>query len=103
MRRLRGCGPHSRQPERHGRGDVPHRRGGGGNGKSRLASELAAEARARGATALAGRAVPTSVSIPYRPLTEALLQALRESAFPDDPGLTPWLPALRAVIPTIRL
>ena len=50
---------------------------------------------------LAGRAVPTSVSIPYRPLTEALLLALRKRTIPDDPSLTPWLPALRAMIPTI--
>jgi predicted ATPase len=46
-----------------------------GIGKSRLASELAAEAQVRGATVLAGRAVPASGSIPYRPLTEALQQA----------------------------
>ena len=84
-----------------GAGGVMFLTGEAGIGKSRLASELAAEARACGATVLAGRAVPTSASIPYRPLTEALLQALRERAFPDDPGLTPWLPALRAVIPTI--
>jgi DNA-binding CsgD family transcriptional regulator/tetratricopeptide (TPR) repeat protein len=75
--------------------------GEAGIGKSRLAGELAAEARARGAMVLAGRAVPTSVSIPYRPLTEALLQALRERTFPDDPGLAPWMPALRSMIPTI--
>ena len=54
-----------------------------------------------GLTVLAGRAVPTGASIPYRPLTEALLQALREHALPDDPGLTPWLPVLRAVIPMV--
>jgi predicted ATPase len=84
-----------------GAGGVMFLTGEAGIGKSRLASELAAEARVCGATVLAGRAVPTSASIPYRPVTEALLQALRECAFPDDPGLTPWLPALRAVIPTI--
>ena len=84
-----------------GAGGMMFLTGEAGIGKSRLASELAAEARACGATVLAGRAVPTSASIPYRPLTEALLQALREHAFPGDPGLTPWLPALRAVIPTI--
>ena len=84
-----------------GAGGVMFLTGEAGIGKSRLASELAAEARAGGATVLAGRAVPTSAGIPYRPLTEALLRALRERAFPDDPGLTPWLPALRAVIPTI--
>ena len=84
-----------------GMGGMVFLTGEAGIGKSRLAGELAAEARARGAMVLAGRAVPTSVSIPYRPLTEALQQALRERTFPDDPGLTPWLPALRAVIPTI--
>jgi predicted ATPase len=84
-----------------GAGGVMFLTGEAGIGKSRLTGELAAEARARAARVLAGRAVPTSASIPYRPLTEALLQALREGAFPDDPGLTPWLPALRALIPTI--
>jgi DNA-binding CsgD family transcriptional regulator len=84
-----------------GAGRVVFLTGEAGIGKSRLARELAAEARARGATVLAGRAVPTSASIPYRPLTEALLLALRKRAFPDDPSLTPWLPALQAMIPTI--
>jgi len=60
--------------------------GEAGIGKSRLASELAADARACGMAVLAGRAVPASASIPYRPLTEALLQALRRSAhFPMTP------------------
>ena len=85
----------------NGMGKMVFLTGEAGIGKSRLASELAAEAQARGATVLAGRAVPASGSIPYRPLTEALQQALRERAFPDDPSLAPWLPALRAVIPTI--
>jgi predicted ATPase len=86
---------------REGAGGVAFLTGEAGIGKSRLASELAAEARACGATVLIGRAVPGGASIPYRPVTEALLQALRERAFPDDPCLTPWLPALRAVIPTV--
>ncbi len=85
----------------NGMGRMVFLTGEAGIGKSRLASELAAEAQERGATVLAGRAVPTSGSIPYRPLTEALQQALRERTFPDDPGLTPWLLALRAMIPTI--
>jgi DNA-binding CsgD family transcriptional regulator len=86
---------------RDGAGGVLFLTGEAGIGKSRLAGELAAEARTSGASVLTGRAVPTSASIPYRPLTEALLQALRGRAIPDDPTLTPWLPALRAVIPTI--
>jgi len=84
-----------------GMGGMVFLTGEAGIGKSRLASELAAEAQARGATVLAGRAVPTSGSIPYRPLTEALQQALRERTLPGDPGLTMWLPALRAMIPMI--
>jgi DNA-binding CsgD family transcriptional regulator len=84
-----------------GAGGVMFLTGEAGIGKSRLARELAAEARASGTTVLEGRAVPAGGSIPYRPLTEALQQALRDHAFPDDAGLGPWLPALRAVIPTI--
>jgi hypothetical protein len=86
---------------RDGMGRMVFLTGEAGIGKSRLASELADEARTHGETVLAGRSVPTGVSIPYRPLTEALQQALRERTFPDDPGLTPWLPALRVMIPTI--
>lgn len=84
-----------------GAGGVVFLTGEAGIGKSRLASELAAAARDRGARVLAGRAVPTGASIPYRPLTEAFLQALRDQTFPNDSGLTPWLPALRAVVPAI--
>ena len=68
--------------------------GEAGIGKSRLAAELAAEARARGLRVLTGRAVPASAASPYRPLTEALLQALRAHPFPADDGLAPWRPGL---------
>jgi DNA-binding CsgD family transcriptional regulator/tetratricopeptide (TPR) repeat protein len=70
-----------------------------GIGKSRLAREVADQARAHAATVIVGRAVPASATMPYRPLTEALLQALRDRGFPDDADLAPWLPALRAIIP----
>ncbi len=49
---------------------------------------------------IVGRAVPASASTPYRPLTEALLQALRSRGLPADADLAPWLPALRSIIPT---
>jgi DNA-binding CsgD family transcriptional regulator len=49
-----------------------------GIGKSRLARELTGRARAAGAAVISGRAVPGGSSTPYRPLTEALLQALRD-------------------------
>ena len=82
-----------------GAGGVVFLTGEPGIGKSRLASELAAAARAGGMTVLTGRAVPSDSTSPYRPLTEALLQALRGRPFPADAGLAPWLPALRAIIP----
>ena len=84
-----------------GAGGVVFLAGEAGIGKSRLAAELAADARARGVRVLTGRAVPASAASPYRPLTEALLQALRGLAFPADDGLAPWRPALRAILPAI--
>ena len=84
-----------------GMGGVVFLAGEAGIGKSRLAAELAIDARARGLRVLTGRAVPTSTASPYRPLTEALLQALRGLAFPADDGLAPWRPALRAILPAI--
>jgi DNA-binding CsgD family transcriptional regulator len=84
-----------------GAGAVVFLTGEAGIGKSRLARELAAEARARPVRVLAGRAVPASAASAYRPLTEALLHALRGRPFRPDAGLIPWLPALRAIIPSI--
>ena len=84
-----------------GTGGVVFLTGEAGIGKSRLASELATAARAHGVTVLTGRAVPSDITSPYRPLTEALLQALRGRPFPADAGMAPWLPALRAVIPAV--
>jgi DNA-binding CsgD family transcriptional regulator/tetratricopeptide (TPR) repeat protein len=74
-----------------------------GIGKSRLARELADQARSQGAAVVTGRAVPAGGSIPYRPLTEALLQALRDRPQPDGPDLAPWLPALRTIVPALGL
>ena len=85
---------------RGGAGGLLFLTGEPGIGKSRLAREVASQARAQAATIVVGRAVPASASTPYRPLTEALLQALRDRSFPDDTELAPWLPALRAIVPT---
>lgn len=70
-----------------------------GVGKSRMARELVADARARGLGAVVGRAVAPGQPTPYRPLTEALAQLLRHRRLPDDPDLRPWLPALAAILP----
>src|SRR5579863_2179542 len=75
---------------RGGHGGVVFVVGEAGIGKSRLVREMAGQARDLGAEVVAGRGVPVAAGGPYRPLAEALLQALRRRPFPDDPWLTPW-------------
>src|ERR1700759_578098 len=70
-----------------------------GIGKSRLALETVRRARARGVRVVTGRAVPQSATAPYRPLTDALMQLLRDQAIPDDPAMEPWRAALTALLP----
>lgn len=70
-----------------------------GIGKSRLAVETASRAASRGLRVVTGRAVPQSATAAYRPLTDALVQLLRDRAVPGDPSMEPWLPALSALLP----
>jgi DNA-binding CsgD family transcriptional regulator len=70
-----------------------------GIGKSRLARELADRARALGAVVVTGRATPSDSNTPYRPLTEALLAALRDRPLGDEADLRPWRPAMAAFLP----
>ncbi len=84
-----------------GRGGCVVITGEAGIGKSRLLRELVRMAADRQVTVVGGRAVPTSTTTPYRPLTEALLQLLRSAPLPDDPSLRPWLSHLAAVLPGI--
>jgi DNA-binding CsgD family transcriptional regulator len=72
-----------------------------GIGKSRLARETARHAERKGASVAVGRAVPAGASTAYRPLTEALLHALRDRPLPTDAELGPWLPALAAIVPAL--
>src|SRR5579875_2852509 len=67
-----------------GSGGVVVITGEAGIGKSRLAAETLAAARAHDALGVTGRAVPSSAAAPYLPVTEALLQALRDRTLPDD-------------------
>jgi DNA-binding CsgD family transcriptional regulator len=73
--------------------------GEAGVGKSRLVRELGGRARVRGAQVVVGRATPSGEAGAYRPLSEALLQALRGRQMPQDPGLAPWVPALAGIVP----
>jgi len=75
--------------------------GPAGVGKSRLMVEVAAEARARGITVLLGRATPSEVPAPFRPLTEALLPIL-PSRLPADPLLRGFEGALGRLAPQWR-
>ena len=84
-----------------GRGSLAFITGEPGIGKSRLVRELTGYARGAGAAAVTGRAVPGGSSTPYRPLTEALLQILRDRPVPCDGDLRAWLPALQAILPGI--
>ena len=70
-----------------------------GIGKSRLVLETAGRAAARGIRVVAGRAVPQSATAAYRPLTDVLVQLLRDRAVPGDTTMEPWLPALGALLP----
>src|SRR6201994_2271375 len=72
-----------------------------GIGKSRLAQETAILARQAGVPVMTGRAVPQAVTAAYRPLTDALIQLLRDQGLPGDPSMEPWLPALAALLPGI--
>lgn len=82
-----------------GRGSVVFVAGEAGIGKSRLVGEAVALADDRGARLLRGRAVPGSSAAAFRPLTEALAGPAAELDASGD--LAPWLPALRAIVPTI--
>jgi DNA-binding CsgD family transcriptional regulator len=84
---------------RNGRGEVVFVVGEAGIGKSRLVHEAIRLAEADGVRVMRGRAVPASDGAAFRALTEALAPAAAEALL--DAGLTPWLPALAAVVPTV--
>jgi predicted ATPase len=82
-----------------GRGACVVVTGEAGVGKTRLVTEAATVARGRGQVVLVGPSTPTDRVSPLRPLGEALLDGLRDRRPPDDPALTPYLPALGTVVP----
>lgn len=70
-----------------------------GIGKSRLASETAGHAFAAGARVLRGRGSTIGPTVPFRPLTEALLSLFRSGNPPDDKELGPYRPVLGRLVP----
>ena len=85
-----------------GRGSAVALTGPPGIGKSRMLREAVAAADTWGLPVLRGRAVPSGTASAFRPLTEALLGALRRAPVPDDPTLAPFTPALARILPQWR-
>src|SRR5215472_9930648 len=73
--------------------------GDAGVGKSRLAREACALASARGFRVLTGRAVDSTVPVPFRPVTEALIKLARDGVIPEGPEVADYRPALGSLVP----
>ena len=82
-----------------GRGGAVFVTGDPGVGKSRLVRELAAAAAGRGFMVLTGRATQSSVPVPFRPISEALMGAARAGVAPDASGIAEYRPALGTLVP----
>jgi DNA-binding SARP family transcriptional activator len=72
-------------------------------GKTRLAGEFMAWARAQGAGVLSGRAFEMGGRLPYQPLVEALRPRLEEENAPEDLLDDLWLAELSRLLPELRV
>ncbi len=77
--------------------------GEAGIGKTRLASEFVAWARAQGAEVLSGHAFELGGRLPYQPLVEALRVRLEEENAPEDLLEDLWLAELSRLLPELRV
>lgn len=82
-----------------GRGSTLFVTGDAGVGKTRLVKEFATVAAARGMHVLTGRATESSIPVPYRPVSEALIGIARTGLVPDSPGITDYCAALGSLVP----
>ena len=82
-----------------GSGGVLILAGEAGVGKSRLAREITAQAASWGFDVLAGRATESTVPVPFRPITEALMKVARSGVTPDAPEMASYRPALGSLVP----
>lgn len=81
------------------RGSVTFLMGEAGIGKSRLARELVDAARRDELPVLLGRATPSSSTVAFRPLVEALFSHFRDEDLPDVPELEPFRGSLSRLVP----
>ncbi len=72
-------------------------------GKTRLANEFVAWARAQGADVLTGQAFELGGCLPYQPLVEALRLRLEEENAPEDLLEDLWLAELSRLLPELRV
>ena len=77
--------------------------GEAGIGKTRLAREFVAWARAQGAEVLSGQAFEMGGRLPYQPLVEALRPRLEEENAPEDLLDDLWLAELSRILPELRV
>lgn len=77
--------------------------GEAGIGKTRLAHEFVAWARAQGAEVLSGHAVEMGGRLPYQPLVEALRPRLEAENAPEDLLDDLWLSELSRLLPELRV
>ncbi len=77
--------------------------GEAGIGKTRLADEFVAWARAQGAEVLSGQAFEAGGRLPYQPLVEALRGRLEEENAPEDLLEDLWLAELARLLPELRV
>ncbi len=91
------------QQARQGQPQVVLVVGEAGIGKTRLATEFVAWARAQGAEVLSGQAFEMGGQLPYQPLVEALRPWLEEENAPEDLLDDPWLAELARLLPELRV
>ncbi len=77
--------------------------GEAGIGKTRLAIEFVAWARAQGTEVLSGHAFEMGGRLPYQPLVEALRPRLEEENSPEDLLEDLWLAELSRILPELRV
>ncbi|HKR69201.1 MAG TPA: AAA family ATPase [Streptosporangiaceae bacterium] len=72
-----------------------------GVGKSRLAAELSAVAQNRGFASYRGRAVQSASPVPFRPITEALMQLGRSGSLAEVASASEYRSVLATLVPEL--